>query len=112
MGLNNCRISHALRSNSVIYKDLITEFWKNALINKLGEDEVDVVKSMVKGTQIIVYEQVIREVLEFGDAPTFPVEFSAHQVREALEKMCYEGTYPLPSRSCCHLSGGFWHTTL
>ncbi|XP_023737124.1 uncharacterized mitochondrial protein AtMg00810-like [Lactuca sativa] len=38
------RISHALRSNSVIYKDLITEFWKNALINKLGEDEVDVVK--------------------------------------------------------------------
>jgi len=28
-GLNNCRISYALRTNLVIRKDLINEFWKN-----------------------------------------------------------------------------------
>ncbi|CAI9285741.1 unnamed protein product [Lactuca saligna] len=46
-------------------------------------------KSMMR-----IYEQVIREVLEFGDASAFPIEYSADQVKEVLEMMCYEGTYP------------------
>lgn len=61
--LKICRISHALRSNPVIYKDLITELWKNASINKHGAYGAGSVESMVKGFQVIVSEQIIREVL-------------------------------------------------
>ena len=75
--LKNCRISHALRSNPVIYKDLITELWKNASINKHGVDGVHTVESIVKGTQVMVSVQVIRYVLKFGDASVFPIEFTA-----------------------------------
>lgn len=60
MGLNNCMISHDLRSNPVIYKDLINKFWKNSSINKQGADGVGVVELMVKGTQVIIFEQVMR----------------------------------------------------
>lgn len=82
VGLNNYRISHALRANLVIHRDLITELSKIDSINKQGVDGVDSIESMVKGTQIIISQQVIQEVLEFGDASTFPI-------------MCYEGTYLL-----------------
>ncbi|CAI9302404.1 unnamed protein product [Lactuca saligna] len=92
--LNNCSISHTLRSNPVIYKGIITKFWKNSSISKQGADGAGAVESLVKGTPVIISEQVIQEVLEFGDAPIFPVEYSADQVKGFLEKMCYEGTYP------------------
>ncbi|KAL4573531.1 hypothetical protein LXL04_020341 [Taraxacum kok-saghyz] len=51
-------------------------------------------ESMVKGKKVIISEQTIREVLEFGDTPKFPIEYSVYQVREVLEKMYYEGSYP------------------
>nr|KAJ0209035.1 hypothetical protein LSAT_V11C400186260 [Lactuca sativa] len=86
--------SFSLQYLRVIHRDVITEFWKNALINKLGADGAGTVELMVKGTQVTIFEQVIREVLEFGDASAFPIEYSADQVKEVLEKMCYEGTYP------------------
>ena len=94
VGLNNCRISHALHSNPVIFKDLIVDFWKNASINTQGADGAGSIESVVKGTKVVVSEQVIRKVLEFGDAPTFPIKYPVNQVNEVLEKMCYEGTYP------------------
>lgn len=94
VGLNNCRIYHALRSNIVIYKDLVTEFCKNAAINKHGADGVGTIESMVKGTQVIVSEQIIREVLEFGDVYVFAIDYIPNQVKGVLEKMCCEGTYP------------------
>nr|KAJ0205027.1 hypothetical protein LSAT_V11C500228940 [Lactuca sativa] len=87
-------ISHALRANPVIHKDLITEIWKNASIKKHGADGVGIIESIVKGTQVIVSEQGIREVLEVGDAFAFPIEYSADQLKEVLEKMCYEAIYP------------------
>nr|KAJ0228344.1 hypothetical protein LSAT_V11C100030670 [Lactuca sativa] len=49
---------------------------------------------MVKGTQVIIFEQIIQEVLKFGDASTLPIEYSVDRVKEVLEKMCYEGNYP------------------
>lgn len=93
-GLNSCRISQALRASPVIHIDMITDFWKNAAINKQGADGAGTVESTVNGVKVIISEQTIREVLEFGDAPEFPTEFSADRVKEALEKMCYEGSYP------------------
>ncbi|CAI9262038.1 unnamed protein product [Lactuca saligna] len=49
---------------------------------------------MLKGTQGLISEHVIREVLEFGDASAFLIEYSVDQVKEVLAKMCYDGTYP------------------
>ena len=71
VSLNNYRISQALRTNPVIHRDLIIDIWKNASINKLGADGAGTLESLVKGTHVIISEQVIREVLEFGDASVF-----------------------------------------
>lgn len=87
LGLNNCRISHALCANPLIYKDQIIEFLKNASINRQGSDGVGTVESMVKGTLVIISEQVIREVLKFGDPSGFPIKYPSDQVKGALQKM-------------------------
>nr|KAJ0200409.1 hypothetical protein LSAT_V11C600322290 [Lactuca sativa] len=94
VGLNNYRIPQAFRANPVIHKDLTTEFWKNASIIKQGADGASTIGSMVKGTRVIISKQVTREVLKFGDASAFPIEYSFDQVKEVLEKMCYDETYP------------------
>ncbi|CAI9270473.1 unnamed protein product [Lactuca saligna] len=60
-----------------------------------GADGVGVVESTVKGEKIIVLKQTIRDVLRFGDRPEFPIEISATQIREVLERMGYEGTFPI-----------------
>ena len=39
-------------------------------------------------------QQTIQEVLQFGDQPGSPTEIHATQIREALERMGYEGTFP------------------
>ncbi|CAI9263666.1 unnamed protein product [Lactuca saligna] len=94
MGLNNCRISHVLRSNPFVFKDLIVDFWKNASVNNKGEGGVGNIESVIKGINIVISEQIIRDVLEFGDALKLPTKYPSSKVKEVLEKMCYEGTYP------------------
>ena len=49
-------------------------------LTRLRADGVGALESMVKGTQVIISKQVIREVHEFGDAFAFPIEYSADQV--------------------------------
>lgn len=93
-GLNNCRLTHAIRTNPVIYKSLVGEFWDKASINKEGADGEGIVESVVKGRKVIVSEQTIREVLQFGDQPGFPTEIPVDQIKEVLERMRYEGTFP------------------
>ncbi|KAL4590858.1 hypothetical protein LXL04_003803 [Taraxacum kok-saghyz] len=64
-GLNSCRISYALRANPVIRKDLVIDFWRNASVNKQGADGAEAIESKVQGSQVVVTEQTIREVLEW-----------------------------------------------
>ncbi|KAI3504305.1 hypothetical protein L1887_32877 [Cichorium endivia] len=92
-GLNNCRISHALRVNPVICKYLINDFWKGAAICKDGEDAATI-KSTVQGVQIVISEQIIREVLKFGNKPGFPTEYPVYKVKYGLAELCYEGDCP------------------
>lgn len=93
-GLNNCKITHALRVNPVIYKDLVRVLWDKDSINEIGADGAGTLQSTVKGKKIIESEQIIREVLIFGDQPGFPSKISATLIREVLERMFYEGTFP------------------
>ena len=92
-GLNQCRISHALRATPMIHKNLITDFWLNALVVK-QTDGVEAIESTVQGTSVVISEETIHEVLDFGDSPDFPIEYYVDRVREVLEKMGYEGVYP------------------
>ena len=80
VGLNNVRISHALCVNPVIHKDLNNDFWRNASFNCAGADGAGVIESYVKGKQIIIVEQVIQEVLQFGDLAAFPTELPASKI--------------------------------
>ncbi|CAI9274834.1 unnamed protein product [Lactuca saligna] len=89
VGLNNCRICHALRANPVIHKDLITEFWINASINKQGADGAGVVESMVKGTQVIVSDQRSSDTLDMKALG--PNTFGLMKQSRKAIKVAYQG---------------------
>ena len=86
---------YALQTNPVICSVRINDFWKGAVFNKLaaaGES----IQSTVRGTPVIVTEQTIREILEFGDQPSYPIEFPAEKVIPILKRMGYEGEGKYP----------------
>ncbi|MFS8024997.1 hypothetical protein Hanom_Chr16g01469861 [Helianthus anomalus] len=87
-GLNHCRLVHALRENSVVYEDLIFGGSIEAVIQK---------------KKIIVTEQVIREVLLFGDRETDPINYSSEDVLAVLPSLSYKGTYPPLLKTSVHL---------
>ncbi|KAJ0697274.1 hypothetical protein HanLR1_Chr10g0367161 [Helianthus annuus] len=93
VGLNTCRLAHSLRENPVICEDWIKDFWDNSTARK-GDS---VIMSKVRGTEVSISEQDIREVLLFGDAADDPIEYSKEKVMEVLTKMSYEGATPPPT---------------
>ncbi|MFS7936962.1 hypothetical protein Hanom_Chr05g00421911 [Helianthus anomalus] len=93
VGLNTCRLAHSLRENPVICEDWIKDFWDNSTARK-GDS---VIMSKVRGTEVSISEQDIREVLLFGDAADDPIEYSKEKVMEVLIKMSYEGATPPPT---------------
>ncbi|KAL6575489.1 hypothetical protein OROHE_000866 [Orobanche hederae] len=87
--LNSCKITKALNENPVMYRDLILEFWKNVKIVK-SETSIETIVSKVKGVEVVVTEDVIRRVLEFGDQPDSPRAIADKEVEEILRMMSYE----------------------
>lgn len=92
--LNTCRISHAIRSNPVIYKSLVSGFWEKVVFNQKGANGAGSINSILKGKKVVVIEQIIREVLRFGDQPSSLTEIQTDLILEVLEKIGYEGTFP------------------
>ncbi|KAJ0645390.1 hypothetical protein HanOQP8_Chr16g0623381 [Helianthus annuus] len=93
VGLNTCRLAHSLRENPVIREDWIKDFWDNSTTKKSDS----VIKSKVRGTEVSISEQDIRDVLLFGDAADDPIEYSKEKVMDILVKMSYEGAIPPPT---------------
>ncbi|KAJ0738575.1 hypothetical protein HanOQP8_Chr06g0228281 [Helianthus annuus] len=93
VGLNTCRLAHSLRENPLIGEDWIKDFWDN-LTAKKGDS---VIKSKVRGTEVSISEQDIRDVLLFGDAANDRIEYSKEKVMDILVKMSYEGAIPPPT---------------
>ncbi|KAJ0715485.1 hypothetical protein HanPI659440_Chr13g0501691 [Helianthus annuus] len=87
-GLNSCQIIHALRENHVVYESLVQEFWKSARFDALGVGGKGAIVS------ITVTEQMIREVLQFNDQETYPIDLPAGTVEAILPRLSYEGKYP------------------
>ncbi|CAI9269869.1 unnamed protein product [Lactuca saligna] len=52
--------------------------------------------------KIVISELVIREVLHFKDQPNSPVEIPIDQIREVLDRMGYEGTFPPTMKKFIH----------
>ncbi|KAM0041765.1 hypothetical protein Hdeb2414_s0011g00370121 [Helianthus debilis subsp. tardiflorus] len=98
IGLNTYQLDHAFRENPIIHEDWIRDFWNNATVKK----EDNVIRSKVQNKEILITEQVIREVLLFGDAADDPVEHAKEKVIEVLSKMIYEGLYPPTTKKLLH----------
>ncbi|KAJ0874103.1 hypothetical protein HanPSC8_Chr11g0460171 [Helianthus annuus] len=90
-GLNNCPLTHALRTNPVICSKCINAFWNTAKVNRQGAGSIE---ATIQKRKIIVSEAVIREVLRFGDQPHHPTVYDHDRVQAALRRMSYEGGYP------------------
>ncbi|KAF5805080.1 hypothetical protein HanXRQr2_Chr05g0204861 [Helianthus annuus] len=93
-GLNNYKIVHALKENPVVYEDLILEFWKTTKFEALGGEGNGSIEVVVQKKNIVVTEQMIREVLLFGDKETDPINHSPEVIEALLPRLTYEGTYP------------------
>ncbi|KAM0017116.1 hypothetical protein Hdeb2414_s0028g00704361 [Helianthus debilis subsp. tardiflorus] len=91
-GLNTCRIVHALRDNPVVYESLIRDFWKTAKV-EISEGK-GAIAAEIDGTKIVVTEQIIREVLQFNDQETDPIELAAGTIEDILPRLSYEGRFP------------------
>ena len=88
--LRACPLAYALSTSSIIYKELIVAFWTNACFVK---DDMIVV-STVQGTNVVISEAIIREVLQINDKSSYPTKFSVAEIRQALVHMHHEGQFP------------------
>ncbi|KAM0028048.1 hypothetical protein Hdeb2414_s0019g00547311 [Helianthus debilis subsp. tardiflorus] len=93
-GLNSCRLVHALRENPVVYENLVQAFWKTARFDALGAEGKGALIAEIEKKPITVTEQMIREVLQFNDQETDPIELPAGTVELILPSLSYEGKYP------------------
>ncbi|KAM0064084.1 hypothetical protein Hdeb2414_s0003g00098511 [Helianthus debilis subsp. tardiflorus] len=91
-GLNTCRIVHALQDNPVVYESLIRDFWKTAKVEII--EGKGTIAAEIDGMKIVVTEQVIRDVLQFNDQETDPIELAAGTIEAILPRLSYEGRFP------------------
>ncbi|KAF5782954.1 hypothetical protein HanXRQr2_Chr11g0502301 [Helianthus annuus] len=101
-GLNSCRIVHALRENPIVYESLVQEFWKTEIFDALEGDGKGSIEAVIQKKNVTVTEQIIREVLQFNDQETDPIDLSVGDVEAILPRLSYEGTYPSLMKKFVH----------
>ncbi|KAJ0581189.1 hypothetical protein HanRHA438_Chr04g0177881 [Helianthus annuus] len=94
VGLNSCRITHALKVNPIISSDTIRGFWLLAKVNRSGAEGAGSIEAKVQEKDIVITEVVIHKMLKFGDQTHHPTTIRRDRVVKALRKMSYEGEYP------------------
>lgn len=72
-GLKECCLASAITMNTVVYQNIIREFWQTAKM-KRDDDGAVTVDAIVKGCKVVITEQFIRETLLINDLPSFPIE--------------------------------------
>ncbi|KAF5758638.1 hypothetical protein HanXRQr2_Chr16g0731501 [Helianthus annuus] len=105
-GLNSCRLVHALRDNPVVYESLVQDFWKAARFEVQGVDGKEMIEAEIQKKKIVVTEQMIREVLQFGDNESDPIDLPSGTVEAILPRLSYEGKYPSLVKKFLH---PYWH---
>jgi hypothetical protein len=100
-GLANSKLWFAITENTTIRADLIREFWDSATLTR-NETKMIRLKGQVKGIEVLVNEDVVRECLKLGDISTALVKFGNKLVSEVLLQMGYEGKYPRLQKKLLH----------
>ncbi|MDV3153399.1 MAG: hypothetical protein Q8755_03430, partial [Candidatus Phytoplasma australasiaticum] len=78
------------RESPVIHLDLIQDFWKNAEV----DDKNRIVHAKIQNKEVIISEDVIREVLALGDAPEYLTCYPKEQFLPVFKRISYEGKFP------------------
>ncbi|KAL7601221.1 hypothetical protein Lser_V15G22313 [Lactuca serriola] len=91
--LRECCLASAITVNSDVYQNLIREFWATAKM-EMDDAGVVVIKAVVKGREIVITENFIRDALLIDDQPSFPTEIGIEDAQKILRRMGYEGTSP------------------
>ncbi|KAL6557092.1 hypothetical protein OROMI_017442 [Orobanche minor] len=89
-GLNNCKLTYALKANPVIDRMLIIDFWRNAKVNAQGDEGKASIETTVNAVKVVITVDVIREVLQITDSPEFSTTVSRTMVNKVLQMMNYE----------------------
>ena len=105
IGLNNCRITHALTAKPTMDRLMIIDFWSHAVFVEGDAPGQERIESVVQGHQILIDEARIRQALQIDDSPTDPVTLSPETINQILRMMDYEGTQ---SRFFKRLFPPFW----
>ncbi|KAJ0726309.1 hypothetical protein HanPI659440_Chr12g0468821 [Helianthus annuus] len=94
IGLNDCRIRHALKTNPDICHDYIKSFWLSAKVNRKGANGAGPIVAKLKKKETIITEVIVREALKFGDQPNHPTSYEQDRVVQTLHRMSNERGYP------------------
>src|ERR1044071_4740207 len=87
--LKRSRIHYAISKQHAAYKDILLEFYRNAKVDSKAVPIV--ITSSIQGKDVIITEQIIREVLQFGDSDADPIVFDAILIRGGFLRMKYLG---------------------
>ncbi|MFS7995386.1 hypothetical protein Hanom_Chr12g01117301 [Helianthus anomalus] len=68
----------------------------------LGGDGKGSIEAVIQKKNVTVTEQIIREVLQFNDQETNPIDLPAGAVEAILPRLSYEGTYPSLMKKFVH----------
>ncbi|MFS8007712.1 hypothetical protein Hanom_Chr14g01264261 [Helianthus anomalus] len=84
-------IQKGLTDHHKVFKSHVAHFWKNAKY----DDVNDVINSCVsingEDKEVIITEQLVREVLEFPDVENSPTGFPERMVKGCMLRMGYSG---------------------
>ncbi|KAJ0782592.1 hypothetical protein HanPSC8_Chr01g0012011 [Helianthus annuus] len=84
-------IQKALTNQHSVFKSHIAYFWKNAQYDEANDVITSIVSLNGEDKEIIITEQLIREVLDFPDDEKSPTGFPERMVKGCMLRMGYSG---------------------
>ncbi|KAI3805129.1 hypothetical protein L1987_27205 [Smallanthus sonchifolius] len=83
--LANSNISFSISNNLPVFEITIREFWETAKIITI--ENIEHIRTTVRGQEVLLSETTIREVLLFNDHPDAPIEFPIFYVKECFRRL-------------------------
>ncbi|MFS7962247.1 hypothetical protein Hanom_Chr08g00724411 [Helianthus anomalus] len=88
-------IQKALTNQHNVFRSHIEHFWKNAKYDEENKVITSIVSSNKEDKEIVITEQLVRDVLDFPDDENSPTKFPERMVKGCMLRMGYNG--PLSS---------------
>ncbi|KAJ0733465.1 hypothetical protein HanPI659440_Chr11g0408571 [Helianthus annuus] len=89
--MNRIRIKKALTDQHKAYRSHIERFWQNAKFIADPPSIQSFVKVGNEDVEVVITEDLIRRVLDFGDRPEDPTGYPARMVKGCFYRMGYTG---------------------